>query len=120
MYRKCIQTYQGLAVVALLVLTGMALPVRAAEEREDLRKKALALNDVTGKDPMKGQIKALLEDAAGTKKLLAVAVGMAKEKEQPFNYNAAYILARTAQMVKDFDASERFYKLCQDLGLKLQ
>src|SRR5215475_12405034 len=78
----------------------VASPVRAAGDAardEELRKKALSLNNVTGDDPIKGQIKELAEDKEGTKKLLGVAVAMSKEKPQPFNFNAAYVLARAAQ-----------------------
>ena len=39
---------------------------------------------------------------------------MAKEKEQPFNYNGAYILAEVAYFTKDYDTSLDFYKICQD------
>src|SRR5215468_2852773 len=83
-------------MLVVLAGAGMTAPARAAGENEDvLRKKALALNDITGDDPMKGQVKEFVDDAAGSKKLLAVAAKMAKEKPQPFNYNAAYILAKT-------------------------
>src|SRR5262249_47951170 len=72
---------------------------------------ALALNDVTGDEPMLGQILTLLDQPAEAKKLLATAVAMAKEKNQPFNYNAAYILAKTADMLKDYKAGEVFYRI---------
>src|SRR5262249_42149613 len=66
------------------------------------------------------EFKGLLKDAAGTKKLLAVAVKMSKEKPQPFNVTATYILARTAQALKDFDASLAFYRLYTDQPVNLQ
>src|SRR5216683_3112029 len=97
--------------------------LRADADDAELRKQALALNDVTGDQPMRGTVVALVEDAANTKKLLAVAakiVKEAKEKEQPFNFNGAYILARTAQALKDVDNSERFYRICVDQGMSLK
>jgi len=111
----------GLAAVAL-VLVALACPAWAAPAPEDdsVKKQALALNDVTGEDAIKGQIRALVKDSAGTKKLLAKAAAMAKEKDQPFGYNALYILARAGQELKDYDAAETFYKLASQQALKLQ
>src|SRR5437762_2631282 len=83
-------------LVALLAI-GAQAPTKADDKNKDaLRQKALALNDVTGDDPTEGEIKALVNDATNTKKLLATALVMTKEKEQPFNYTGAFILARAA------------------------
>jgi tetratricopeptide (TPR) repeat protein len=108
-----------LAAVALLFLS-LSGAARAENDDAQLRKKALALNDVTGQLPMRGQILALKEDAAGTKKLLAYAVTLAKDKDQPLNFNAAYILGRTAQELGDVDGGEVFYRLCVDQAAKLK
>ena len=108
------------AFVALCGSLCVAGAARAAEEGDPLRQKALKLNEITGTDVMDGYFRALVKDEAGTRKLLAVAVKMAKEKEQPFNYNAAFVLARTAQQLKDFSASQAFYKICSDQAFKLQ
>jgi tetratricopeptide (TPR) repeat protein len=99
-----------LAALTLLTCVALAGPGRAADD-DALRKKALKLNDVTGDEPMRGQILALLKDKEGSKKLLAVAAKMAKEKDQPFNVTATFILARTAQFLKDHDTAETFYRL---------
>jgi tetratricopeptide (TPR) repeat protein len=107
-----------LALMLSLVWLGAA--VRAADDDAALRKRALALNDITGNGPIAGEIKALVSDAAGTKKLLQAAIAMAKEKEQPFNYNAAYILAGAAADLKDLEAGRVFYRLCATLASKLQ
>src|SRR5262249_30280829 len=77
------------------------------------------LNDITGKDPMEGRLKELSDAPAETKKLLGVAVAMAKEKNQPFNYNAALILALAADQAKDLDSSQVFYRVCIDQAGKL-
>src|SRR5437016_981939 len=86
----------------ILIITASAVlctawynPVQAPDEA-NLRKKALSLNNVTGEDPIKGEIQALVDDAAGTRQLLAVATKMAGEKPQPFNYNGAFVLAQAA------------------------
>lgn len=100
-----------LAAVALLATARLATAAPAPDSDQDLRKQALKLNNVTGEDPIKGQIAALVKDAPATKKLLAVAAGMAKEKDQPLNYNALYILGQTAYFLKDDADAETFYRL---------
>lgn len=104
------------AFLALVVGAALAVPARAAD---DLRMKALALNDVTGANPIKGQVLTLTEDPAGTKKLLAVAKGMTKEKPQPFSVNATLILASAAADLKDYGAGETFYRLHAEQAIKL-
>lgn len=110
---------QGIVAAALLLAAGWPA-VAADEPNAALREKALRFNDLTGLDPINGQVRALVEDAPGTKKLLAVALAMTKEKEQPFNYNAACVLARSAQKLKETPASDAFYRICYEHALKLQ
>jgi tetratricopeptide (TPR) repeat protein len=107
------------AAVAALVLAGAAARVPAADDTP-LRDKALQLNSVTGQDAITGKIQDLLTDKSGLKLLIAEAAGMAKEKEQPFNYTGAFILARAAHATKDFDNSLVFYKVCVDQAVKLK
>src|SRR4051812_30960353 len=100
-------------VVGALVLLALLAPggrTRAAEE-ESLRKKALELNRITGADPLRGVMLELAKDESGTKQLLAVAAKMAKEKPQPFNRNATYLLAVLAENAKDVETSALFYRL---------
>jgi tetratricopeptide (TPR) repeat protein len=111
--------------VALTILLGSAALAGAApgpDAEKELRQEALKLNDVTGDDPIKGKIEALTkaDNVAHTKKLLAVAVPMAKEKEQPFNYNACYILAVAAHDVKEYDAAQTFYRLAAQQALAIK
>lgn len=115
-----VPAWRTLYVLTGVVVLGLAGLARAAADDDALRRKALALNDVTGSDPIEGEVKALVGDPKGTKKLITTAVPMAKEKNQPFNYNAAYILARTAQELKDFESCEVFYRVCAELAVKLQ
>lgn len=107
-----------LTVIGLLAV--LAGPGRAADGEDKLRERALAFNDVTGSDPIEGEIKILTDDPVGTKKLLRVVVPMAREKDQPFNYNAAYILGRAAHELKNADAAELFYRICADDAKKLK
>jgi tetratricopeptide (TPR) repeat protein len=105
------------------VFSGLILVIsapKAAADDSDLRQKALALNDITGDDTIEGEIKALVKDRAGTKQLLAVAVPMTKEKDQPFNYTGAFILARAAHLLKDVEASQVLYRVCADQAYKLR
>jgi tetratricopeptide (TPR) repeat protein len=104
-----------LAFAAMLLLAGA---VRAADD--ELRAKALKLNDITGDKATKAKIQELLKDADGTKKLLEVAAKASKEKEQPFNVNATGILARVAGALEQYDISERFFRLNLNQALKLQ
>src|SRR5436309_2580606 len=106
-------------VLAVLVLAGAARWAPAADDNP-LREKALQLNSITGQDAMAGKILELINDKAATKKLVAAAVPMTKEADQPFNYTGAYILARVAHALKDYDDSLAFYKVCVDQAVKLK
>src|SRR5438067_1737681 len=109
---------------AWAVLPAAALRAAAAAAApappDSLRKQALALNQITGEDAELGKIFQLIEDAQHTKPLLAEAAKMAAEKDQPFNINAALILARTAQLLRDADDSILFYKLYIDQAVQLK
>jgi tetratricopeptide (TPR) repeat protein len=105
------------AVLALIGLTGLA---QAADDEAGQREKILALNNFTGSDPMDGQVKLLVKDAAGTKKLLPLARKLVEEKDSPVNYNASYILARAAQELKDIESAEVLYRYCKDQAVKLE
>ncbi|HEY1378486.1 MAG TPA: tetratricopeptide repeat protein [Gemmataceae bacterium] len=106
----------GWAAAALL-----AAAARGPAAGDDgLRQKALQLNDITGKDAITGKILELIKDKPELKKLIAEAGKMAKDKDQPFNYNGAYILAKAAYVSKDFDNSLAFYKICADQAVKLR
>jgi tetratricopeptide (TPR) repeat protein len=113
----------AVVVGCFLVNPGAAAPILKDEEQQ-LREKALKLNDITGDEPIQGQILTFIEDKPGTKKLLAAAYKLAKDKgkEQPFNVNATYILARTAQALKppEVDISEYFYRQHAAQALKLE
>jgi tetratricopeptide (TPR) repeat protein len=113
--------------MALLVLAALPgwLPTARAESQSDknadaeLRKKALELNDITGSAPMRGKLQEMIDNAAGTKKLLAVAGKMVKEKPQPFNRNATLLLALAAENFKDVETSANFYRANAKQSLRL-
>lgn len=107
------------AVVAVALVLSAGL-VQADDSQ--LRQKALRLNDITGEDAIKAKIVELYKDKDAAKKLIAEAIEMSKdpEKDSPFNYNGAYILARLSQATKDFDASLSFYKVCRDQAVKIR
>lgn len=103
----------GLLLAAAWLLNGAAGAADTSKENDKaLRQKALALNEITGEAPLRGQLKALHDDPAGSKKLLAVAAKMVKEKPQPFNYNAALLLSKVALKQKDHAAAADFLKVC--------
>jgi tetratricopeptide (TPR) repeat protein len=111
------------AVAGLLILAismGRHGLIWAAEDDDVLRKRALALNIVTGNDVIEAQIKALLKEKEKSKQLLVVAERMARGKEPPFNYNAAYIMARVAQELKDLETAKVLYRVCVADATKLQ
>lgn len=114
-----VRTERGWVVLAALVVLA-GLTAARAEEPVDWRSRALALNDITGDNPIQGEIKTLVSDPAQAKKLLAAALPLAKEKNQPFNYNAAFILARTALQLKDYEASLPFLRVCATEATRLQ
>lgn len=114
MVRKAYSSF--FTLISSLALTGALV----AAEEANLRQQVLDLNDINGEGPIKGQIKALAEDPAGAKKLIALAVTMSKEKDQPLNYNAAWILGRVSSGLKDLEAGKVFYPICADQALKLK
>ena len=114
-----VRIQRGWVVLAALAMLA-GLTAARAEEPVDWRSRALALNDITGDDPIEGEIKTLVSDPAQAKKLLAAAVPLAKEKNSPFNYNAALILGRTALQLKDYEASLPFLRICATEATRLQ
>lgn len=110
----------SLAVAGALLATLLTATFSTAAEKPETRKKALQLNLLTGGDPTNGKIIEMLDDAEGSKKMLAVAAEMAKEKAQPFNINATYVLAKVAHGLKQVELSQSFYRLNAEQALKMQ
>ena len=112
--------FHGRAFLAL-VMGGLILPVCNGQEAKGQeakgkgqetsgRQEVLKLNDYTGRDIIKTIPATLPADAKGTAKLLADALAIVKEKNQPLNYNALIILGLVATQAKDFAAAEVFFR----------
>ena len=97
-----------------------SIPTAHGDEADTQRDIALKLNEITGTSSIEGRLRQLIRDEAGTKKLIEAAIKLAKEKPQPFNYTAAFLLARTAHANKDFASAEVFFKIASEQALKLQ
>jgi tetratricopeptide (TPR) repeat protein len=110
------------AVLALLAVAWLVQPAFAADEYDPLQAKLAKLNKMTGNDPIEGQVKALIDDGPGTKKLLVLVVKLVKKgnKDQAVSYNAGYALARAAQELKEAEACEVLFKMCTEEATKLQ
>ena len=113
----------GWVAVLAVASSAVAAPVPGGPTDEQLKDKALALNELTNTDAMQEKLTALLKDKDAAKKLVRVAAGVQKEakgKDQPFKYNAALVLGKLAHNVKDYDAAEQFFEVCGDIATKLQ
>jgi tetratricopeptide (TPR) repeat protein len=110
----------ALAPLSFVLIIASSLFAQPAKEDESLRKRVLSLNDVTGDDAIRGEIRALSDKPADAKKLVGLGVKIAKEKKQPLNYNGAFILASVALGLKDLEASEVLYQICADQAAQLR
>jgi DNA-binding SARP family transcriptional activator len=105
--------------VPALILVGLASAGRS-DEGVSARERALALNNLTGGTSIKAEIKALTAKPDEGKQVLAAATEMAKQKEQPFNYNAALVLGTASTQLKDVSAARTFFLICLDQAIKLK
>jgi tetratricopeptide (TPR) repeat protein len=88
--------------------------------QDNTRQRVLDLNKVTGKSIIEALPVAMPANSNEAKKLLADALAVAKEKDQPLNYNAAIILGRLAVDAKDLAGAEVFYRIAMVQAAKLQ
>ena len=113
-------------VVILTALVAAAPELRAgdtdtgAADTGSLRDQVLKLNEITGKDPRRGQMRLMLKDEAVTKKLIEYADKMTKERPVPLNGDAASLLAELALYFKQYDACKHFFKIYYDDAARLQ
>ncbi len=110
--------------LTVLVLGGFApaAPVPAASTEEQLKENALKLNELSDEKAMQTKLTDLLKDRPSAKRLVLLAAKMqadAKEKEAPFKFNAAVVLGKVAQNLKDYKTAEAFYTFCKANALKL-
>ncbi|OWK47526.1 tetratricopeptide repeat protein [Fimbriiglobus ruber] len=113
------------AVLGLGFVAGaaQAAPVPAGPSEEQLKEKALKLNELTSLEAAQARLTELLKDKDTAKRLVAVAFKVqknTKDKEPAFKYHAALVLAKIAHNTKDYDAAEAFYDSCADQATKLQ
>jgi tetratricopeptide (TPR) repeat protein len=106
------------AVMAALALA-LCLPGLVSAEDDPLRDQVRQLNSVLGDDEQAEKVKELAKNPAEAKKLLAVAVKMAGEKADRFNFSSANILATLALELHEWDAGNRFYAIAVERA-KLQ
>jgi tetratricopeptide (TPR) repeat protein len=97
------------------LLTG---PARASETTEG--RQLTDLNRITGADPLKGRFKELSRSPEEAKALVSYALAQLKDHKQHLSYNGAYLLALTAQELKDLKASETFYRVCTTQAGRLE
>ena len=118
----CRALLAALLTSLLLGESALAAPVPAAPTDEALRESALKLNDLSNEEAMQTRLTELLKDKPGAKRLVAIAAKMqadAKDKDAPFKFNAAIVLGKLAQNLKDYKSAELFYKFCKANALKL-
>ena len=112
MARKLLGTLSFAALIVTVILS------RAQGGQDDLKKQLAELNLITGNDPMRGALKALVDDKKRAKAMLDYALPAAQKKE--LSYNAALVLALAAGESKDMKTSEIYFRVCMDKAAKLQ
>jgi len=120
MCRVLLGKHSAFVVVVLVLSIGSTRSAPAAGKDEAIRKQVLALNRLTGNDPIDGAFGDLVKDKEGCKKLLKEAKAMVKETPQPFKYYTALMLAQLAEEHKDIEAAEAFYRACIEQANKVQ
>jgi tetratricopeptide (TPR) repeat protein len=112
--------FRGMVPLVAFVgwLGALSAPAFGADESALTRLKEL--NKITGNAPLRGALKALLDDKEGAKQVIAAALPLAKEKKEALSYNAALVLALVAAEMKDLPNSEAFYRVCTEKAVKLQ
>jgi tetratricopeptide (TPR) repeat protein len=119
MFRRTFACTIAVVVALALSTRPRAYADQPSQPDDALNKQALALNDITGESAVEGEIRKLSKDPAKAKKLIAAATALANGKTQPFSYNAAHVLARVSQNVKDLESAQVFYRVCVDEANKL-
>ncbi len=108
---------RGIVFLAFALVVIAAGRAQSAPDKQS--RDVAALNNITGSDPASSALKALLDDKAKAKSVIAQALPLAKEKGQ-IHYNASLVLALTAAEMKDIPASETFFRNCIHQAAKLQ
>ncbi|MGL4549695.1 MAG: tetratricopeptide repeat protein, partial [Gemmataceae bacterium] len=98
--------WAGLGLIALAGLLTAAAPHTSTPERRAV----LALNAITGNTAILGKVEEFTADPEKTKKLLAAAAAMCKDKEPAVGRNVALLLGRVAENLNQTDAGIELYK----------
>ena len=118
--------HRSLVIFACHVLpigTLTAAPIPSGPTDEQLKERALKLNELTNNDAMQARLTELIKDQNAAKRLVAIAAALQRKadaKEKPFKLNAAIVLAKVAHNVKAYDDAELFYDLAAQDATKLQ
>ncbi len=107
-----------LSGLALSFLHGL-LPSQVLADEDAQRQRLQVFNRLTGTQTLSSQLKALTADPQGTRQLIAAALPLLNNKENPVQYPAALLLAQASAELKDFKASESFYRRCMTEAAKL-
>src|SRR4029079_1479882 len=88
---------------------------------EDLKKDALALNNIRSEEAVSRKIKDLSADKTQAKRLIQAALPLLANKEDSgFNYNAAHILGAVAVDARENKAAIEFLKLAVEKANKVK
>jgi tetratricopeptide (TPR) repeat protein len=108
-------------ILSAVILSALLLTIpftNARAGQDDLKKELAELNLITGNEPMRGALKALVDNKDRAKAMLDYAKPAAQKKE--LSYNAAIVLALVAAESKDMKTSELYFRVCMDKAAKLQ
>ena len=123
-FRFSVRSWLALTLGCLMVPVGLGQENKQKDSKQNRDEQTaqavvLELNQLTGKDMLQAKLKWLLTHPAESKKVLAAALPLAKEKPGSINFNAALILARVARFQKDLPACETFYRFCMQDAIKM-
>jgi len=113
----------AVTLLAFLAAFSIAAPVPKKLSDDELKARAIKLNELTSKDAMQTKLSEYIKDKDNTKRMVTLAAKMqkeAKEKEAPFKFNAAFVLGKLAHNSKDYESAELFYEFCMDNATKLR
>ena len=122
------RTLLAVAAAAGLMLAGGFNPVLRADDKkadpkgdDAVKDELLKLNRITEEPAMLAKLRELVKDKEKGKQAVAAAVKMMKaaEKEKPFNYSAALVLAKAAHFLKDYGSAKLFYDHCIAAATKI-
>lgn len=105
------------ALVALMLV--QVAPVQAVPNpvpRNDREQEVLKLDEITGEDALQATIQRLSQERnrQRLRELVKAGVALAKEKDSPLGYNAAYILLHLCDEIYDAQSADVLYRFLMD------